>query len=175
MSLMHISLLHGWFSPTVTWLAFVSLAIGVAWWRRSPWHWLVVATAAVVAAVAIARVVDLPSHVGSGYPRSFLVWATLPLFALGAAAWQWTRVRWWRRGVALVAVPLLAAFAALQINAHYGYLPTLGDVFGAPLPGQVAVARARTPARAPCAPIRNPSSPRPAGAEAGLPCRRHRR
>src|SRR5262249_28654924 len=29
------------------------------------------------------------------------------------------------------------AFGALQINDHYAYLPTLGDLLGAPLPGQV--------------------------------------
>jgi enterochelin esterase-like enzyme len=59
------------------------------------------------------------------------------LFALGAALWQWKVVRWWRRAVALLAVPLLAAFAGIEINAHYGYLPTVGDLVGAPLEGQI--------------------------------------
>jgi pimeloyl-ACP methyl ester carboxylesterase len=34
-------------------------------------------------------------------------------------------------------VPLLAATGGLEINAHYGYLPTIGDLVGAPLKGQV--------------------------------------
>jgi S-formylglutathione hydrolase FrmB len=130
-----MSLLHGWLPLCVTALAFVSLAFGVAWRRRSPWHWLVVGAGATAVAIAIARFVDT-LHVGT-YPRSFLFWAGLPLFAFGAAVWQWPRVTWWRRAVAFAAVPLLAMFCGLQVNAHYGYLPTLGDLVGAPLPGQV--------------------------------------
>jgi S-formylglutathione hydrolase FrmB len=55
--------------------------------------------------------------------------------------WQWPAVRWWRRAVALVAVPSLLAFAGLQVNAHYAYLPTLSDLFHGPLPGQVDARR----------------------------------
>jgi S-formylglutathione hydrolase FrmB len=140
MWLMHVSLLHGWLPPSVTALAFGLLIVGVAWWRRAAWHWAVVAIVALGLTWGINHWIDLPSKVGSDYPRSFVVWAALPLFALGAALWQWPRVVWWRRGVAFVAVPLLAAFAGLQIDAHYGYLPTVGDLVGAPLPGQVNAA-----------------------------------
>ena len=136
MWLTRMSLLHGWLPLCVTGLAFASLAFGVAWRRRSPLHWVVVAAGAALVAVVIASFVET-LHVGT-YPRSFLVWAGFPLFAFGAAVWQWPRVTWWRRVVALSAVPLLVMFCGLQINAHYGYLPTLGDLFGAPLPGQVA-------------------------------------
>jgi S-formylglutathione hydrolase FrmB len=134
---MHISLLRGWLPLSVTALAFGLLVFGVAWRRRPAWHWGAVAVAALCLTWGINHWIDLPALVGSDYPRSFVVWAALPLFALGAASWQWPRVAWWRRSVALTAVLLLAAFAGLQIDAHYGYLPTVGDLVGAPLPGQV--------------------------------------
>jgi len=131
------SLLSGWLLPTVTLLALALLTAGVAWWRRTAWTWAALGFGALLAAALIARTAAPPSAVGGSYPRSFVLWGALPLFALAAAAWQWRVVHWWRRAVALLAVPLLAAFAGLQINAHYGYLPTVGDVVGAPLPGEI--------------------------------------
>jgi len=132
------SLLSGWLLPTVTLLALAVLAGGIAWWRRTAWTWAALGVVALLAAALIARTAAPPSAVGGSYPRSFVLWGALPLFALAAAAWQWRVVRWWRRAVALIAVPLLVAFAGLQINAHYGYLPTVGDLVGAPIPGQIA-------------------------------------
>ena len=134
----HLSLLHGWLPPTVTALAIASLALGIAWWRRAVWHWAILAAGALCAALAIGRVIPPQYAGGSSYPRSFLVWAAMPMFALAAAVWQWPHVAWWRRASAFVTLPLLVAFAGLQINAHYGYLPTIGDLLGAPLPGQVS-------------------------------------
>ena len=136
--LWRVSLLHGWLPPTITLLAFTALIVGVAGWRRAWAAWLGFAALAWLAALLIARLELPPAVVGGGYPGSFIVWGALPIFAFAAALWQWPVVGWWRRGVALIAVPLLAAFAGLQVNAHYGYLPTVGDLVGAPLPGQIA-------------------------------------
>ncbi len=121
----------------MTAVAIASLALGIAWWRRAVWHWAILAVGALCAALAIIRVM-LPQYVGSGYPRSFLVWVAMPMFGLAAAVWQWPRVAWWRRAFAFATLPSLVAFAGLQINAHYGYLPTVGDLLGAPLSGQVS-------------------------------------
>jgi pimeloyl-ACP methyl ester carboxylesterase len=134
---LHVSLLHGWLPPTIAVAAWGAVVVGVAWWRRAIWHWLVVAAAAGAVSIVVSWALDVPARVGSTYPRSFLVWAALPLFALGAALWQWPRVGWRRRTVALASVPLLAASAGLVMNAYYSYLPTVGDLLGAPLPGQV--------------------------------------
>ena len=113
----HLSLLHGWLPGLVAVGAWGTLFFGVAWWRRAAWHWIVLAAIAGGAAALIAWSLDIPARVGSTYPRSFLAWGALPLFALGAAVWQWTRVRWWRRVVGALAAPLLAMFGAVQINA----------------------------------------------------------
>jgi S-formylglutathione hydrolase FrmB len=141
----HVSLLRGWAPGAVDAVAFTTLVCGVAWWRRPPWHWVAIAGIAAVAALAVAHVIDAPTRFGSTYPRSFLVWGALPLFAVGAAVWQWPKVGWVRRCVALVAIPGLATFAALQINLHYGHVPTVGDLLHAPLPGQVSPTRLLIP------------------------------
>jgi S-formylglutathione hydrolase FrmB len=149
MWLMHLSLLGGWLPAVVAALAWSALVFGVAWWRRPAWQWIVVSAGALLTTLVLEGFVDPRASVGT-YPRSFVVWVALPVFAAGAAAWQWPRVRWWRRAVALAAVPTLAAFAGLQINAHYAYLPTLGDLLGAPLAGQVdarQIVGPSTPAR----------------------------
>jgi S-formylglutathione hydrolase FrmB len=137
----HVSLLRGWMPYTVDAVAFATLLGGVAWWRRPPWHWVVIAGVSGVAALALAHLIDAPTRFGNTYPRSFLVWGALPFFAVGAAAWQWSKVGWARRCVVLVAIPALAAFAAVQINRHYGHVPTIGDLLHAPLPGQVPPSR----------------------------------
>lgn len=134
---MHASLLRGWLPPTATIAAWAALAAGVGWSRRPGRHWIAIAAGAGALACVVAWTVATPRRVGGIYPRSFVVWCALPCFALGAAVWQWRVVPRWRRALALVAVPLLVVFSGLQINTHYGYFPTVGDVFGAPLAGQV--------------------------------------
>src|SRR5205085_5153276 len=131
---------RGWVAGVIDVIARAALFVGVAWRRGPAWHWAVIAVDAGVRAIGVARMVDVPSRFGSSYPRSFLVWGALPLFAAGAIGWQWQRVGWRRRAAALISVPALAAFGALQANAHYGYLPTVGDLLGAPLAGQVDAA-----------------------------------
>jgi S-formylglutathione hydrolase FrmB len=133
----HLSLLRGWLPGAVSLLSAATLGLGVAWSRRRPWQWVIVAIGAFVAVLGLQWIVDVPALVGSRYPDSFVVWAALPVFALGVALWQWPVVAWWRRAVTVAAVPVLAAFGGLQINSHYGYMPTMGDLFHQPLPGQV--------------------------------------
>ena len=134
---LRLSLLHGWVPAVVSVAAWGALGLGVAWRQRKPWHWIVIAAGAFAAVGVAAVIVDVPARFGNTIPRSFLAWVALPLFALGAALWQWPVANWWRRAVAVAAVPSFVVFGALQINAHYAYLPTIGDALGAPLPGQV--------------------------------------
>ena len=135
------SLLRGWLPATIAVVAWGAFLFGVAWWRRRWWHWLAVVAASGALVVVFSWLFGIPSRVGGTFPASFFVWVALPLCALGAALWQWQRVHWWRRVLALAAIPALAAFGGLQINAHYEYLPTVRDLLGARLPGQVSVRR----------------------------------
>ncbi|MGT2427408.1 alpha/beta hydrolase [Amnibacterium kyonggiense] len=49
---------------------------------------------------------------------------------LAVAIVNLVRSSWWRRAIAILAVPLIAASTALIINDDVGYYPTVGDAFG---------------------------------------------
>src|SRR6516162_3510153 len=107
------SLLGGWLSAIVAAVAWTTFLIGVAWRRRPIWHWLVIAAVAGITTVVLARfVINAPARFGSTYPRSFLAWGALPIFAAGAAVWEWNVVGWSRRALVLVSIPAVALFGA---------------------------------------------------------------
>ena len=65
-----------------------------------------------------------------GGPVSDAAWLWVPA-ATGAcmlAVWNLWRSRWWRKLIALLAIPVFAATAVLGINASYGIDRTLGDL-----------------------------------------------
>ena len=61
--------------------------------------------------------------------------------AVGLVVADWRGARWWRRGLAVLAVPLCVVCAGLMVNNWVGYLPTVQVAWrkltSAPLPGQV--------------------------------------
>jgi S-formylglutathione hydrolase FrmB len=118
--------------------AFAVAAIGGGrrWYRD-----LVLLTLGSLAAVvAVGTALGIEHKVGSSFPRSFFVWAALPVVAAAVAAIRWRSSAWNRRLVSLLAVALLLGFGADNVNAHYAYLPTVGDLIGRPLADQVPVA-----------------------------------
>lgn len=77
-----------------------------------------------------------------GGPVAEATWFWVPAAFAGIllAVWNLWRSRWWRKLVALVAIPLFAFAATLGVNAAYGIDRTLGDLLDvetagpAPLP-----------------------------------------
>jgi len=118
------------------------LAVGLGrrprrWWI-STFPLLAVGVAGLVAAVAwylraSATIVD-------GYPRSFLLWVGLALLTAAMVVTGWRRSGTAGRAAGAAAIALAFAAAFLLINSHYGYWPTLGDLLGHPVPGQVSAA-----------------------------------
>ncbi len=114
---------------------------GRAAWRSVHRRWWLLPTALVVVVVALlvtAAVVHLPERLHGTYPPTFVLWAALPVTVAIGAGFAWRESRFLDRGIAAIAVVLLAAFAAARVNAFYGYFPTIGALRGAPVPGQVA-------------------------------------
>jgi enterochelin esterase-like enzyme len=122
-----VSLVGGPLPLLVTLLAFGLFATTVAGaWRRS----IVVFVATLAVLVGIGRVVDIHALVDDGFPRSFYLWAALPLCAGVLTLVGWRRSPTWRRVVSAASVVALVAFAASTINAFYDYRPTVGDALG---------------------------------------------
>jgi S-formylglutathione hydrolase FrmB len=133
-----VSLVAGPVPITVGVFGFAAMVAAVFGGRNARW-WLPVPLFAASLAVVIvaARLVPWPRSFGSSFPPSFYLWAALPIFDALLAIVPWSHWRAWRRVVAAASVPLLLVFGALQLDAFYGYLPTLNDVLHGPLPGQV--------------------------------------
>lgn len=66
-----------------------------------------------------------------GGPVDEATWWWVPAAFAGStlAIWNLWYSRWWRKLIAVIAIPLFAATAAIGVNAAYGLSPTLGSMF----------------------------------------------
>lgn len=138
-----LSLLHGWFPPTVQGLALLAVIVAIQWRARS---WLKrVLPVALVAAVAVTLLSRwyLTSLGVAGDPAPTTLWLWIAMSGLAAAVFLvgWWGVRWWRRGLAVLAIPLCVLCAGLALNGWVGYFPTAlaawNQLTSGPLPDQV--------------------------------------
>ncbi len=137
------SLLHGWIPGAVQLLAgAVVVAAGGGRTRRWQLIWLPLAALAGAALAATAYVyLTVQGLTGNPAPTALWVWVV----ATGATAVVlvagWHGSRWWRRAVAVLAVPLCLASATLALNRWVGYFPTVQTAWdqltAGPLPDQV--------------------------------------
>ncbi len=141
-SLLHVPVDHGLVLGTVTAAAIGSIALMLGLRARRWGSWIAVLLVTLLAVVACGKAIGIENRVGSSFPPSFYLWAALPLATLAHGLIRSGRPA--RPGsLSFSAVVLLLLLGAGQVNAHYSYLPTVGDVIGAPLPDEVA-ARAAT-------------------------------
>ncbi len=138
----HISLTHGWLPYTIQALAVAVLVFAVGW-RNRRWRtvWLPAAVASGVAVTAAARwVVASQGWSDEPAPTQLLVWTAVTSAAAVLLIVGWRATRWWRRGLAVVSVPLCVLSTGLALNAWVGYFPNLDtaweQVNSAPVPNQ---------------------------------------
>lgn len=138
-----LSLLHGWFPPAVQGLTLLVLIIAIQW--RAP-RWLKrVLPVALIAAVAVTALAYwyITSLGVAGDPAPTTLWLWIALSGVAAAVFLvgWRGARWWRRGVAVLSIPLCALCAALALNGWVGYFPTAlaawNQLTSVPLPDQI--------------------------------------
>ncbi|KAA8884471.1 hypothetical protein F3087_33245 [Nocardia colli] len=137
-----ISLLHGWLPLTVELVAVALLLIAVA--RGTRRWWVIQVPVCVLIGVVGALVARwYVSNQGlASDPAPALLWACIggTVGALAVALLGWRGARWWRRGVALLAIPLALLSTGIVLNQWVGYYPTVQAAWGAvtagPLPHQ---------------------------------------
>ena len=147
---MKASLLDGWFPEAlrIATAIVVLLAVG---WRNRRWRtrWLpAVAATALVGTIAAWVAVPAVLALADPLPAETWVWLAVLLFAALILIVGWRGGRWWRRGLAALAVPLTTVTLANAVNAEIGYYPTLRDAWlsisHAPMPAVVDLSKLGT-------------------------------
>lgn len=147
----HTSLMHGWVPISVQVVTAVALLLGIGW-RTRAWRlrWLPLAALAGCAAAYgtreyVSRLSTEPA------PDALWTWAGVAGTAVAVLVLGWHSAQWWRRGVALLAVPLCLFSTALTLNMWVGYFPTVqaawGQLTSGPLPDQTDPATVAAMAR----------------------------
>lgn len=120
--------------PLVIALYALAAAVFIYLLGRGPgWAWvltvivLLIVGAIVGAALLWIAVTLLDSF---GGPVNEATWWWVPAAFAGStlAIWNLWYSRWWRKLIAIIAIPLFAATAAIGVNAAYGLSPTLGSM-----------------------------------------------
>ncbi len=138
-----LSLLHGWLPPTLQAVALL-MVIAAIQWRKRRWHrWVL--PGALIAATALTGFsywyIASLGVAGDPAPTSLWLWIAMTGLAAAVLLLGWPGMRWWRRGLAVLSVPLCALCAALALNVWVGYFPTAlaawNQLTSEPLPDQI--------------------------------------
>lgn len=115
----------------------------------------VVALLGAAIGLALPYLLDLPAVFGVILSPVILGAAAGGGAGIAVALLNLVRTRWWRKVLAVVAVPLLVVAAGLMINEDVGYYPTVGDALGV---NKVPTLRLRTTKTIPIEHWKAPSS-----------------
>ncbi|MGQ4615044.1 alpha/beta hydrolase-fold protein [Nocardia sp. R7R-8] len=137
-----ISLLHGWLPPAVALLAAVVVLVAVARSGRRWWLIQLPVCVAVGVAGALASAWYVADEGLASDPAPIRLWAWVGAAAatVAIAVVGWPGARWWRRGIAVLAIPLTLVSTGIVLNQWVGYYPTVQAAWSAvtagPLPHQ---------------------------------------
>ncbi len=155
-----LSLLTGWLPLTLQVVTVLVLLAVVL--RRAPRRWYLLwlpASAVVGAAVALLvrgrlaadGVTDDPA------PLALWIWVAVAAAATLVAIVGWPGARWWRRCLAMLAVPLTLLCVGSALNRWVGYFPTVQEAWAVatagPMPDQVTDARLAAMTATPTRPV----------------------
>lgn len=138
----HLSLMHGWVPTSIQVITAVVLIAAIGW-RSRRWALIWLPFAAAVGGILVAGTnwyIESEGLAGNPAPRSLWVWIALTGVAVVVLAAGWRGSRWWRRGTAVMAVPLTLLCTALALNLWVGYFPWVqtawNQLTAGPLPDQ---------------------------------------
>ncbi|MDR3660228.1 MAG: alpha/beta hydrolase-fold protein [Mycobacterium sp.] len=127
-----LSLLDGWVPVTIQVVAAIVLVLAIGW-RVRRWRlvWLPVCIAiGVIAAIWTNWYIKSQGLAGNPAPESLWIWVGLSGLALGVLVVGWRGAQWWRRALAVLAVPLCVLSAGVALNDWVGYFMTVQAAWG---------------------------------------------
>lgn len=134
--------MHGWV-PTSIQVITAGVLIAAVGWRTRRWALIWLPLAAAVGGVLVAGTrwyIESEGLAGNPAPRSLWVWIALTGVAVVVLLAGWRGSRWWRRGTAVMAVPMSLLCTALALNLWVGYFPWVqtawNQLTAGPLPDQ---------------------------------------
>jgi S-formylglutathione hydrolase FrmB len=138
-----LSLLRGWLPSALQVLALL-LAVTAVDWRRRGWCKRAL-PAALIAAAAVTGLsywyIGSIGVAGDPAPASLWLWIAMSGLTAAVLLLGWPGARWWRRGVAVLSVPLCVLCATVALNMWVGYFPTVlsawNQLTSGPLPDQI--------------------------------------
>ncbi|SLG32944.1 alpha/beta hydrolase-fold protein [Mycobacteroides abscessus] len=143
-----ISLLHGNFPVSMQVITGFALVIAIGlrtrrWFRR----WVPVAVGIGVALAGWAYwYIQSEGWADRGNPAPLMLWVWIALTGVAATVLVvgWRTARWWRRAIALTAVPLTVLSGSLMLNQWVGYVRSVqsgwAQLTAGPLPNQADMA-----------------------------------
>jgi S-formylglutathione hydrolase FrmB len=127
-----LSLLTGWLPLTIQVVAAIVLIAAIGW-RTRGWRLIWLPISAVIGAAAVIWAnwfINSEGLAGNPAPQSLWVWIGLTGLALGVLVLGWRGAAWWRRAVAVLAVPLCLLSTGVALNDWVGYFPTVQTAWG---------------------------------------------
>jgi enterochelin esterase-like enzyme len=127
--------------------------------RGDGWSWVltvivVLIVGAIVGVAALWVAVNVLDSFGGPLVDATWWWVAAASAGIALAIWNLWHSRWWRKLIAVLAVPLFAVTAMFGINAAYGLDPTLGSMLGISTVGTIDIdAPDETPAGDPTEPL----------------------
>ena len=91
---------------------------------------VVLLVGAMIGGAALWAAVHLLDLFGGPVIDQAWLWVPGAFAAIALAVWNLWRSRWWRKLIAVIAIPVFALTAVLGINAAYGIDRTVGDLLG---------------------------------------------
>ncbi len=92
---------------------------------------------AIVGAGVLLSAVNVLDLFGGPVNEATWLWVPAAFAGFALAIWNLWYSRWWRKLIALLAIPFFALTALLGINAAYGLDPTLGSILGISTAGTI--------------------------------------
>jgi enterochelin esterase-like enzyme len=127
--------------------------------RGDGWSWVltvivVLIVGAIVGVATLWVAVNVLDSFGGPLVDATWWWVAAAFAGSALAIWNLWHSRWWRKLIAVLAIPLFAVTAMFGINAAYGLDPTLGSMLGISTVGTIDIdAPDETPGADPTEPL----------------------